>query len=188
MNITSNIVLAGRNLSKCCNWRGWLPPEPCHWARCREGRPRWWAHCKDSLPTTRSPPSRRPEVCRVSHFQVTIATVCLCRPWHAEREDAAEKRRLRELQPSGWTQDYEQSSSIVPIVARCGNYAFSFRMTHTLTFLFCRFEMYCVCETDAQRETLHTRNICLICEVLKDAFCGGSSLSGPPSPSSACWQ
>ena len=68
MNITSNIVLAGRNLSKCCNWRGWLPPEPCHWARCREGRPRWWAHCKDSLPTTRSPPSRRPEVCEVSYF------------------------------------------------------------------------------------------------------------------------
>ena len=73
--------------------------------------------------------------CLIS-IAITVANVCLCRPWHAEREDAAEKRRLRELQPSGWTQDYEQSSSIVPIVARCGNYAFSFHMTQTLTFLF----------------------------------------------------
>ena len=120
-----NIVLTGRNLSKCCNWRGWPPPEPCPWARCREGRPRWWAPCKDSLPTTRSPPSRRPEVRKVS-YQVTVTNLTIaCRPWHAERADAAEKRCLRELQPCGRTQDYKQSSSIVPIVARCGNHTHS---------------------------------------------------------------
>ena len=189
LNIMSNIVLAGRNLSKCCNWRGWLPPEPCHWARCREGRPRWWAHCKDSLPTTRSPPSRRPEVGEVSYFYrhhyrycVSLQTLT-CWTRGCRREETPPRAPAQWMDPGLRTVKFNS-----PDCSQVRKLRILFSHDANFNFPFCRFEMYCVCETDAQRETLHTRNICLICEVLKDAFCGGSSLSGPPSPSSACWQ